>query len=181
MDGAYGSVQRHYGFSCEGCADNCCTQRFYHYTQVEYLYLLEGLRQAEPDVVREIFRKAREVVEAYGLEDPRGPAPPLMCPVNVDGLCSLYEFRPMICRIHGLPHRFRRPDGREERGGGCAVFESSHQTDWRVDRTREYGALARLEGEVRRRTMRRERSRRTTAGMILAMLQSEECFSAYRE
>lgn len=25
------------------------------------------------------------------------------CPMLVDGLCTIYEFRPFICRSHGLP------------------------------------------------------------------------------
>ncbi len=170
MDEAYDKVQRHYGFSCEGCTDNCCTQRFYHHTLSEYYYLLEGLKQAEPELVRQILRKARVVVETYQKELEAGEIFPLMCPINFDGLCRIYEHRPMICRMHGMPHRFKRPDGREERGGGCIPFsEANPKIDWTVDRTKPYTALAKLEGDVRKRSFNNTRVNMTTAEMLVDM------------
>jgi Fe-S-cluster containining protein len=171
MDEAYDSVQRHYGFGCKGCRDNCCTQRFHHHTLAEYHYLKEGLKQADPELARQILRKARVVVESYQKEQELGEILPLMCPVNFEGLCRLYEHRPMICRMHGLPHRFKRSDGREERGGGCARFGEAHpEPDWTVDRTKGYTALARIEGEIRKRTMNGQRVNMTTAEMLMQML-----------
>jgi len=175
MDEAYDAVQRHYGFSCEGCQDNCCTQRFHHHTLAEYHYLKDGLKQADPDLVRQILRKAKVVIERYQQERELGEILPLMCPVNFDGLCRLYEHRPMICRMHGLPHRFKRPDGKEERGGGCARFsEGRPAPDWTVDRTKGYSALAKTEGEIRQRTFNRQRVSMTTAEMLMKMLDEDE-------
>jgi Fe-S-cluster containining protein len=174
MDEAYDKVQRHYGFSCEGCTDNCCTQRFHHHTLAEYYYLLEGLKQADPELVRQIMRKAGVVVESYEKERGLGEMLPLMCPINFDGLCRIYEHRPMICRMHGLPHRFKRPDGREERGGGCARFSDEHpKVDWTVDRTKAYAGLAKVEAEIRRRTLIRDRVKLTTAEMLIDLLERD--------
>lgn len=174
MDEAYDKVQRHYGFSCEGCTDNCCTQRFHHHTLAEYYYLLEGLKQADPELVRQILTKTRVVVDSYEKERELGEILPLMCPINFDGLCRIYEHRPMICRMHGLPHRFKRPDGREERGGGCARYSEEHpRVDWTVDRTKAYAALAKVEADIRRRTLIRERVKLTTAEMLMDMLERD--------
>lgn len=174
MDSDYDSVARHYGFSCEGCEDNCCTQRFFHYTMAEYMYLLEGMRGRDPGLASEIVRKAREVVAAYEDERASGEIKPLMCPANFDGLCSVYPHRPMICRLHGLPHRFTDPKGRETRGGGCPRFDSQvPETDWTVKRTVHYNTLARIEGEMRSRQLIGRPIRFTTAEMLVMMADTD--------
>lgn len=170
MDAAYGRVAGHYGFGCGGCEDNCCTQRFQHHTLAEFFYLFEGLRQADGDLAREMLSRAREVVVSYQAEAGTGRVLPLMCPVNFEGLCRLYGHRPMICRLHGLPHEFRRPDGFTARGGGCLRFEEMHpEATVRVDRTGPYTALAMLEGELRGRMGYSGRYGRTTAEMLVDM------------
>ena len=174
MERDYASVARHYGFSCQGCTDNCCTQRFFHYTLAEYRYLMEGLLMAEPALAGRIIDKARKVVEAYRSETPESGPQPLMCPVNFDGLCSLYAHRPMICRLHGVPHRFRDPSGTETRGGGCERFDSSHpQVDWTVNRTPHYNRLARIERELRAGLKFGENVQLTTAEMLVKMSETE--------
>lgn len=179
MEMDYRSVAEHYAFTCEGCPDNCCSQRFHHHTHAEYHYLLEGLRLADPELARQILVKARIVVESYAHEAASGTQLRLMCPVNFDGRCELYMHRPMICRMHGLPHRFRMPDGREQRGGGCAIFsERVAKVDWTVNRTPHYSALARIESELRKGTLARGKYAKTTAQMIMDMLAEDEDLQA---
>lgn len=172
MNEAYSGVADRYGFDCTGCEDNCCTQRFHHHTLAEYFYLLEGLRKADRELAGKILQRAREVVEAYGEEGPEGRTLPLMCPVNFDGLCRLYMHRPMICRLHGLPHLFRRPDGVTVQGGGCQRFEALHRASVRIDRTGFYTELASIEKELRARLGFEGRYRKTTAQMLLDMAES---------
>ncbi len=178
MQSDYDSVASHYGFTCDGCSENCCTQRFFHYTWAEHLYLLEGMRNADKGLAGEIVLRAREVVRAYGEEaDPLAPEP-LMCPVNFDGLCSLYAHRPMICRMHGLPHRVRGPQGHESRGGGCGRFEAMEiKVDWSVNRTPHYTALARIESQLRKDRRLTGNLRLTTAEMIVMMVDRDGLFS----
>lgn len=179
MEADYRSVAEHYAFSCSGCVENCCTQRFHHHTLAEHYYLREGLRLAEPELARQILVKAKIVVDSYAHEAASDRTLPLMCPVNFDGRCALYEHRPMICRMHGLPHRFRMPDGREQRGGGCAVFsERVPKADWSVNRTPHYSALARIEGELRKGTLMHGGYSRTTAEMLMDMLAEDEALQA---
>lgn len=175
MERDYVPVARHYGFSCKGCTDNCCTQRFFHYTWAEYYYLLEGLRQSGETLKKEIVLKAGKVVSAYAEEkDPLDPAP-IMCPVNFDGLCALYSHRPMICRMHGLPHRVRNPKGQETRGSGCAPFnERAGKVDWTLNRTPHYTTLARMEAELRARRKLSGNLRLTTAEMIMRMAEEDD-------
>jgi len=177
MQAAYDEVAAHYDkFSCMGCTDNCCTQRFFHHTLAEYRYLKEGLMEAlktDPDLVRRMLVKARVVTDTYIKEAGTGEILPLMCPVNFEGLCRLYRHRPMICRLHGLPHRFKKPDGSQERGTGCARFEGAHKTDWTVNRSKLYTGLAAIEAEVRRTSGFRGRYSLTTAEMLMEMLREE--------
>lgn len=164
MDEAYSAVADYYGFTCRGCDDNCCTQIFHHHTLAEYLGLFEGLQAASHG--GEILARAVEVQKAYD----EGKA--LICPVNQGGLCSLYAARPMICRLHGLPHEFLRPDGTVS-GGACRRFEiihsKGHETTRRLDRTPFYAELAMIEKDLRPVLGFTGRVRMTTAGMLLHM------------
>ncbi|MCI5223739.1 MAG: hypothetical protein D3924_13980 [Candidatus Electrothrix sp. AR4] len=42
-----------------------------------------------------------------------------MCPLNDNGLCSLYQHRMLVCRMHGIPATLTRPDGQTMRFPGC--------------------------------------------------------------
>ncbi len=97
------------------------------------------------------------------------PAPDAPCPLWQDERCRLYAHRPMICRLHGLPHRLWRPDGVEQTGPGCDEFHRCcGAAVQRLDRTPLYRQLALLEGELRQACGVRERIRMTGAEMIAA-------------
>lgn len=168
MDREYSRIARSApSFSCSGCTDNCCTQRFYHYTLAEYLYLMEGLKATARERRELIFRRARVVAGSYEHEAAAGRTFKLNCPVNEDGLCTLYEWRPMICRLHGLPHRFTMPDGSLREGGGCHRFPPGEAEA--LDRTPFYARLAGIEKELRARNDFRGRFKKTTAEMLVDM------------
>jgi Fe-S-cluster containining protein len=172
MEAAYDEAARAQGFSCEGCAENCCTQRFHHRTLAEYAHLREGMRRLaaeDPARARAIAQRAFIVVDSYAGEAQAGVVLPLMCPVNVEGRCTLYEYRPMICRLHGLPHTFTLPSGRVTEGGGCHRFDAEHPTTRRIDRTDFYTELALLEHEVRFTLAHEGRYQKTTAEMVVDM------------
>jgi Fe-S-cluster containining protein len=170
LEGYYDSVAGEYGFSCEGCTTNCCTQRFHHHTYAEHYFLLEGMSRAEPERVAEILTKAKVVTDSYMREIAVGEILPLMCPVNFEGKCALYEYRPMICRMHGLPHSFRMPNGQVQEGGGCHRFEELHEAGKRLDRTAVYTELAMIEKDLRAKHGLKGKFRKTTAEMLMDML-----------
>lgn len=169
MDEVYARAAAHYGLSCEGCDENCCTQRFFHYTLIEYLYLMEGVRALGVGRRAEALARAKEVTGTYGAELREGRLRPLMCPLNFGGLCAAYAHRPMICRAHGLPHKFRRPDGETVEGGGCRRLGEAAPADLRIDRTDFYAELASIEKELREMSGFSGRYRRTTAQMLMDM------------
>ncbi|NOZ24665.1 MAG: hypothetical protein GXO94_01010, partial [Nitrospirae bacterium] len=169
IDGAYRKSAEHYGFSCDGCEDNCCRTVFYHYTLVEYFGLLEGFDRLPAGIRDESMRKGRAYLEKLKENKDGEEGLDLMCPLNYDGLCRIYEYRPLICRIHGFPGRFDHPVKGDQRFTGCKVFNETCQEDWTqlIDRTPFYVRIADLEGRLRRRMNYKERFRKTIAGMLI--------------
>ena len=171
MDRTYASVAERYGFRCTGCADNCCLTRFYHHTLVEYLYLMKGMHTLETDLQGKINDRARVVREKMASADRKGESLRIMCPLNHDDRCQLYPYRPMICRLHGIPHELQRPGGGVTRMPGCDAFldqcRSGGKTEYiRFDRTPLYRRMAKLEKEVRMATGYTNRIKLTVAEML---------------
>jgi Fe-S-cluster containining protein len=170
MGRAYDTAASCCGFSCRGCDENCCEERFHHHTLSEFLYLSEGIRSCDGQTRRDIFSRSHEVMQLYRMHDEEGAARRVMCPLNVDGLCCIYEHRPMICRLHGVPHITRRPDGTETLGTGChkAGWDTSSRKDpeCMLDRTDLYRELSAIEIGLRQRLGFGYRIRMTIAEMI---------------
>jgi len=169
IDGVYRESAKHYGFNCDGCQDNCCRTVFYHYTLVEYFGLLEGFDKLPQGIRDESMRKGHAYLEK--LKESKGGEEglDLMCPLNYDGLCRIYEYRPLICRIHGFPGRFDHPVKGIQRFTGCKVFNETCQEEWThlIDRTPFYVRIADLEGRLRRQMNYKARFRKTIAGMLI--------------
>lgn len=79
----------------EGCSD-CCRCRL-SVTRLEEAILRKGLARLPEPVRRELEKRAT----AENQE---------MCPaLDANGACQVYECRPLICRSHGVPLRYRSP------------------------------------------------------------------------
>ena len=164
MDAAYDAVADQYGFHCQGCEDNCCTSLFFHHTYVEQAYLLSGvtaLPQADQDAAR---KRAQEYVKQTfdGREIPESQK--LLCPLNQDGRCMVYAQRPMICRLHGLPHELNRPGAGKLQSPGCDA--GGFQTYIPFDRTPLYQHMARAEMAYRQTHQLRGKIKKTIAEML---------------
>jgi len=119
MEVGYDRVAAKIGLTCQGCPDNCCDSYFLHHTYIEWAYLWRGLRTLAPPLIEAAMARARLCLDHYRQAEATGVWPKIMCPLNQDGLCMLYLYRPMICRTHGVPARLRRPDGRTLHFPGC--------------------------------------------------------------
>jgi Fe-S-cluster containining protein len=171
MDAAYESAATRYGFVCSGCETSCCRTRFYHHTLIEVLYLREGFQRLRAGLQDRILADARVVAAQHEQAAAAGTITHAMCPLNTDGRCLLYECRPMICRLHGIPHELRVPGRPVQQGPGCEEFHRrcSRRTDFsRLDRTPLYTALAQLETECRRILGMRRKIRMTIAEILLS-------------
>ena len=151
MDRAYDGAASNYGFTCDGCRDNCCRTRFYHHTIIEYAYLKEGLMTLKPEMQDQIKLQAMTVIAATENAHGNPEAARLMCPLNSAARCILYSYRPMICRLHGIPHELKKPGQQGIMGPGCETFNRrcGHKRYFQFERTPFYRDMAKLERELR--------------------------------
>ena len=171
MDSTYADAAKGAGFSCKGCDGvKCCTVDLALHAYREMLYLSHGFHTLCPALQTEIILRCRKIIG----EKRRNPLGQVhrnaVCVLNFNGLCSLYEYRPMICRLAGIGHFFVRPDGTRIAGPGCLRF----QTDCvggdsypLIDRTPFYKEMAEMEMEVVR-----ARGERTEASTVAEVIES---------
>jgi hypothetical protein len=148
MEAAYAQTAKAINFSCSGCPDNCCDSYFMHHTYTEWAYLWNGLKTLEEGLLQKITEKAAQYVVASEAALAKGEHPQSMCPLNTDGLCSLYPYRLMICRLHGVPATFTRPDGEKIDFPGCFQCQehiSAKNSITPLDRTQFFRRLVELE------------------------------------
>jgi Fe-S-cluster containining protein len=169
MDQAYNRAADHYGFACDGCRDNCCQTRFYHHTLIEYTYIIEGLKTLTPQKQNEVKLRAMAIVAKTTTADGNAEAVRFMCPLNFDALCILYTNRPMICRLHGIPHELKKPGRSTTYGPGCETFDQrcSQKNYFEFDRIPFYREMAKLEQEVKQVLGFAGKYKMTIAEMIL--------------
>ncbi len=169
MGEAYTSVAEQYEFHCTGCKDNCCLTRFHHHTLMEYLYIREGFETLPPDRRVELKHRAKVVLDGYDRCDEKGEIPRLLCPLNEKGLCVLYTYRPMICRLHGISHELCPPGRVPIRNPGCEEFtiQSGGKAYIRFDRTPFYMEMASLEKDVRQTMGFTQKVRMTISDILI--------------
>ena len=169
MDAAYGAAANRYGFECRGCDDNCCLTLFYHHTLVETAGLLAGFQKLPANRKADITERAIVYSRALSAIAQHDPPPALICPLNVDAKCRLYRHRPMICRLHGIPHIMRHPARGLITGPGCHNFDTTcgPADGHPLDRTPLYTAMAGLERSLRQSSGIDCSVRLTIAQMIL--------------
>ena len=171
MESAYDKTAEALKFSCSGCPDNCCDSYFLHYTYIEWLYLWQGLNGLDEGQRHIIFQKAEKYERECEVALAKGEQPMFMCPLNKDGLCSLYSHRLMICRLHGVPSTFIRPDGQKINLPGCFRCQEHIASDNTVpplDRTQFFRRMVELEiGLLGEKRMTVPKVKLTIAQMIV--------------
>ena len=169
MDQKYQEAADYYGFNCMGCEDNCCLTRFYHYTLVEYLYIKEGFHCLENKKQVEVKQRSSAVCRKTDEADKKGKPVQQMCPVNFGSLCVLYPYRPMICRLHGIPHELQRPGQEILNSPGCGTFalKCHGKKRFKFDRTPFYMQMAALEKEIKQAVGMTQKIKMTVAQMIV--------------
>ncbi|MEI6134915.1 MAG: hypothetical protein WCP72_08060 [Desulfomonile sp.] len=156
-------------FSCYGCdGAKCCTVDLIVHTFAEMLYMRRGLGALNRPTRLEIKKRSKQVVELKRL-DSLGEYRNAICAANFDGKCKIYDYRPMICRLAGIPHFIDKPNSTRVFGPGCDRFELNacdNISVEKIDRTPFYRKLAELEIETINTQGRRTQS--LTIAEILA-------------
>jgi hypothetical protein len=168
MDRVFDRAAAFYGFSCDGCKDNCCRSIFFHHTYLEYGYLRHGFAMLSPQTQAGVRNRAERACGGQSQADSPGGVLGEMCPLNCNGLCVLYAYRPMICRLHGLPHELKKPRQTVSFGPGCPTFDRKcgNKTYFPFDRTSFYLEVAQIEQEFRLHLGTNQKIRMTVAEMI---------------
>jgi Fe-S-cluster containining protein len=169
MDHEYETIAERYGFVCRGCEDNCCRTRFYHHTFIEYHYIREGFETLSEEQQQKIGQTASTVDQIHAIAGRKELSAKEMCPLNLNGRCIIYSYRPMICRLHGIPHELHRPGKAVQNHPGCNPFyEQCRQASYiRFDRTPFYIEMSTLERELKSAIGISERIKMTVAQMLL--------------
>jgi len=169
MDLKYSESAAYYGFNCTGCEDNCCLTRFYHYTVLEYLYILEGFNHLDTEKQMKIKARALKVRRKLIEASRKGKRHRQMCPLNSDGKCILYSRRPMICRLHGIPHELHKPGQDITYQPGCEAFlkQFGAKDYHRFDRTPFYIKMASLERDLKQAAGITTKVKMTIADMLV--------------
>jgi len=168
MDKKYQEAADYYGFNCMGCEENCCLTRFYHHTLLEYLFIYDGFKTLDREQQNKIKHRAAEVCRHTDLADEKNQPVRLMCPLNSDGMCLLYAYRPMICRLFGIPHELQQHGMEIVYHPGCDVFseQCSGKRYFKFNRTPFFIKMANMELELRQTVGIRQKIKLTVAQMI---------------
>ncbi|HEY2829587.1 MAG TPA: YkgJ family cysteine cluster protein [Thermoanaerobaculia bacterium] len=115
------------------CGRGCsfCCYGLFEIGSGDVTVIAEGLEQLHPMRRKKIIRRAQEILDAAGPRDDRQAffdrTDDVACPnLDENGLCMMYEHRPMVCRTFGLPIR----EGSEYIGDICELnFTEASQAD----------------------------------------------------
>ncbi|WP_321495355.1 YkgJ family cysteine cluster protein [uncultured Desulfobacter sp.] len=170
MDCAWDQVAKRYGFQCNGCEDNCCLSLFFHHTHAEVSFLQFGFQTLpvkDQEHVLALSREyCRQTFEQPAENHNRPTSRKLPCPLLKTDRCSLYHFRPMICRLHGLPHELHKPGFNVIKGPGCDAGKFDTRTYIPFDRTPFYKQMAVIEMNFRQQTGKTEKIKKTIAQIL---------------
>lgn len=148
MEAAYAQVATLLDFSCNQCPDNCCDSYFQHYTYIEWAYLRQGLEALPADRQAVYQERAHTAIALYEKALAQEQRPQVMCPINDNGRCGLYQHRLLICRLHGVPASLTSPNGSHRQFPGCfrcqeLTADLTNVTT--MDRTRFFKTMVSLE------------------------------------
>lgn len=87
----YFASQASYLVCKKGCAD-CCKAGDYPLSDLELQYLMLGYQKLDAELKLKVQERIKNMQK--GGE----------CPFLNDNLCSVYDYRPIICRVHGLAY-----------------------------------------------------------------------------
>lgn len=171
MDKTWDQVAQQYGFQCNGCEDNCCLSLFFHHTHAEASFLEFGLQTLPSKDRKHVLTLSRDYCRQTFSETAENQNQPasqkIPCPLLKTDRCSLYNFRPMICRLHGLPHELHKPGFNAIKGPGCDAGKFDSRTYIPFDRTPFYKQMAVIEMNFRQLTGKTGKIKKTIAQILV--------------
>ena len=81
--------------NCEIGCSLCCEKGDYPMSQLELEYLMQGFIALDDNIKQQVQKNIKQVVKGGS------------CPFLIDKKCSVYEHRPIVCRVHGLAYLYK--------------------------------------------------------------------------
>lgn len=91
--------QSPYIYCKEGCS-SCCEKGEYPFTEIEFAYLMIGVQTLPKEIFLQIESNMKKIKESK--EKCKDKKFLYACPFLINKKCSLYEYRGIICRSHGV-------------------------------------------------------------------------------
>ncbi len=85
--------QKEYIHCKQGCS-YCCRKGDYPISRIEYEYLMEGFEKLDYNL--------KEQIKANIKKTKQDNQESYICPFLIDDSCSLYNYRPLVCRTFGV-------------------------------------------------------------------------------
>ena len=100
---AFFENQKEYIMCKEGC-NLCCQNAEFPFSEVEFDFLLDGFLKLDKKLQMEIMDKVEFIIQdKLEFRKKENKAPFLYeCPMLINGKCSVYEYRGIVCRAFGL-------------------------------------------------------------------------------
>lgn len=130
--------------------------------------MLEGMDTLDEESEEKVVNRARIARQAVSGTNNDDRTLLSLCPLNFEGRCILYAYRPMICRLHGIPHEIHQPGKGIIKGSGCKTFDTRcrQKSYYPFDRTPFYLELAELEKAFKQHAGIRHKLKLTVAQII---------------
>ena len=95
--------QKEYIFCHAGCA-KCCKHAQFPFSEIEFRFLLEGMFSLDKDLQMQIMEKIETIIEDKKEHQEKNPNEKFRynCPFLINDVCSVYNFRGIVCRYFGL-------------------------------------------------------------------------------
>lgn len=99
--------QKPYIFCKKGCS-LCCENGEYPWSFIEYQYLMEGYKKLDCETKEKITSEIKRIKEEKAKF--KGERFVHKCPFLIDKVCSVYEYRGIICRSFGLLYKSEKTE-----------------------------------------------------------------------
>ncbi len=94
--------QKPYIFCKKGCA-KCCKNAQFPYSEIEIFYLMKGAKLLSHEIQENIKQNVENIREQKSKFD--GERFLYNCPFLIDDVCSVYNYRGIVCRSFGLMYK----------------------------------------------------------------------------
>ena len=99
----YFNEQKPFIFCKKGCG-KCCKKQQFPYTQIEMQYLITGVLSLSADLREKVEENLNKILEEHKIHKQKKRKSKFKydCPFLIDNVCSVYNYRGLICRCFGL-------------------------------------------------------------------------------